>query len=122
MGVRQKADMVAEDYKLLVVNQARAKWFDRWVEYTHEVEPDFPAGEYDLSIPEIHIEWMLCDPYNLRIIKSKKHRHEFYEKLTPVELDVYLNRADEGGHRYCDLEKGSWARAVARGVRESRRK
>lgn len=101
--------------------RAREQYRQRWVEYTHEVEPDFPQGEYDLNIPEIRIEWLLCDLSVMRLVKSNKHRHKFYEMLTPEELDVWLNREDENGNRYCDLEKGSLTRAVTGALVRARR-
>lgn len=118
---RDKIVVVVElsltDYTL----RARNEYRQRWVDYTHEVEPGFPDGEYDLSIPEIHIEWLLCDLSVMRLVKSKKHRHRFYGMLTPEELDVWFNREDENGCRYCDLEKGSLVGAVGKALTHARR-
>lgn len=103
------------------VSRVRASYIPRWVEYTHEVKPDYPEGEYDLTIPEIHIEWMLCDLSVMRLVKSKKHRQKFYDMLTPEELDVWFNRTDEDGNRYCDLEKDSLTKAIVKGRRANKR-
>ena len=121
MGVRDRVGETVDGYQRSYIEQVREKWRDRWVEYTHELRPDYPQGEYDLSIPEIHIEWLLCDLYNLRLVKSKRHRAEWYAKLTPEELDVWFNREDPDGARYCDLEKGSFARAVRKETKEQKR-
>lgn len=87
---------------------------DRWMEESGVTE----VKDIDMSNPQISLEWKLCDPAALRDLKDETARAKFFETLTPEELDVYMNKTDENGASYRDLEgkKGFTKKNIAKSV------
>lgn len=87
--------------------QVRADFLDRWMEITDNEyeEPCRDYGDIDYSIPQISLEWQLCDPSVLFGLRDPTKRAKFLSLLTDEERDVYLNACDKDGNRYTDLER-----------------
>lgn len=104
----------SDDQKEKIAMQARMKFADRWMEESGVTE----IKDIDMSNPQISLEWKLCDPSVLRALKNEKTRQEFLETLTPEELDVYMNKTDENGASYRDLEgkKGFTKKNITKAV------
>lgn len=89
-----------DDKEEKVAMQARMKFASRWMEECGAAE----IKDIDMNNPQIALEWKLCHPGVLRALKNEKSREEFLSTLTPEELDVYMNKTDEKGASYRDLE------------------
>lgn len=90
--------------------RVRAKYINRWMELSGVDRPE----EIDYNEPHVAIEWLLCDPVNLKLIRSRnpKDRQRVYDLMTPEMQDVYFNEVDEHGARYCDLEGASLVKSL----------
>lgn len=97
-----------------VAMQARMKFADRWMKESGVTE----IKDIDMNNPQISLEWKLCDPAALRALKNETERQKFLDTLTPEELDVYMNKTDENGASYRDLEgkKGFTKKNIAKSV------
>ena len=104
----------SDDQHEKMVMQARMKFADRWMEESGVTE----VKDIDMSNPQISLEWKLCDPAVLRDLKNEGTRQRFLDTLTPEELDVYMNKVDEHGASYRDLEgkKGFTKKNIAKSV------
>lgn len=103
------SDKIADAHDRVSFN-VRAKYLERWMEISGA---DSPEG-IDYNEPHIAIEFLLCDPVNLKLIRSKniKDRQRVYDLMTSEQLDIYFNEVDEHGARYCDLEKVSLVKSI----------
>ena len=104
----------SDDQHERMVMQARMRFADRWMRESGVTE----IKDIDMSNPQISLEWKLCDPAALKALKSDKLRQNFLDTLTPEELDVYMNKTDENGASYRDLEgkKGFTKKNIAKTV------
>ena len=103
-----------EDQREKVAMQARLKFMPRWME---ECGVD-DWHDIDYTNPQIHLEWILCDPGILRELTREGGRDKLFEMLTEEEKDVYLNKTDEKGAHYYDLEgkKGMTKKNIMKSV------
>lgn len=104
----------SEDQQEKIAMQARMKFADRWMKESGVTE----IKDIDMNNPQISLEWKLCDPAVLRDLKDETARQKFLDTLTPEELDVYMNKVDEHGASYRDLEgkKGFTKKNIAKAV------
>lgn len=89
-----------DDQREKIAMQARTKFMPRWME---ECGVD-DWHDIDYKNPQIHLEWILCDPVILRDLQNEGGRDRLFQMLTEEEKDVYLNMTDEKGAKYTDLE------------------
>mgnify|MGYP006353620889 CR=1 FL=1 len=89
-----------DDQEEKIAMQARMKFAPRWMEECGVTD----IKDIDMNNPQISLEWKLCHPAILRDLKNETKRNEFLKTLTPEELDVYMNKVDEKGASYRDLE------------------
>ena len=104
----------SDDQHEKMVMQARMKFAERWMEESGVTE----IKDIDMNNPQISLEWKLCDPAILRDLKNEETRQRFLATLTPEELDVYMNKVDENGTSYRDLEgkKGFTKKNITKSV------
>lgn len=70
----------------------RAKFLDRWMGRMEELgRPCTSYEEIDYNDPQIHVEWLLCDPSNIVAFQSKKLCQAFLDTLTPEERDYLFS-------------------------------
>lgn len=89
-----------DDQKEKIAMQARAKFMPRWMEECGVTD----WHDIDYKNPQIHLEWILCDPAVLKDLQNEGGRDRLFQMLTEEEQDVYLNKTDEKGAHYYDLE------------------
>lgn len=104
----------SEDKHEQMVMQSRMKFAERWMLESGVTE----IKDIDMTNPQISLEWKLCDPAALKALKNEESRARFLATLTPEELDVYMNKVDENGASYRDLEgkKGFTKKNIAKTV------
>lgn len=85
---------------LEIANRTRAKFMPRWME---ECGVD-DWHDIDYTNPQIHLEFILCDPAILKDLQKEGGRDRLFLMLTDEEKDVYLNKTDDKGAKYTDLE------------------
>ena len=83
-----------------IANRTRAKFMPRWMEECGVTD----WHDIDYSNPQIHLEFILCDPTVLKDLQNEGGRDRLFQMLTDEEKDVYLNKTDEHGAKYTDLE------------------
>lgn len=93
-----------DDKRQEAAYRVRLKYAERWMKETEEVTGKRceSIADVDLSIPQIHIEWLLCDPVYTLKLKNKQVAHEFMQELNEEERELFWYR-DEQGHSYSDL-------------------
>lgn len=103
-----------DDQKEKIAMQARMKFVNRWMEESGAERME----DIDYKNPQISLEWKLCDPAVLRDLQSEGGRERFFQILTDEEKDVYLNKTDENGCHYYDLEgkKGFTKKNITKSV------
>lgn len=74
--------------KIAAIN--RSKYLDRWMERMAELgRPCRSALDIDYSDPQIHLEWLMCDPSVIVAVQSKRLRRNFVKTLTPAEREYF---------------------------------
>lgn len=88
--------------------RTRMKYASRWMEETEKVTGKHckSIADVDLTIPQIHLEWLLCDPVYALKLKDRQVAYEFFLELNEEERELFWYR-DEAGHSYSDLMMGS---------------
>lgn len=104
----------SDDQREQMVMQARLKFANRWMEESGVAE----IKDIDMTNPQISLEWKLCDPAVLKDLQRPGGRERLFETLTDEEKDVYLNKTDENGAHYWDLEgkKGMTKKNIAKSI------
>lgn len=102
-----------DDKRQEAAYRVRLKYASRWMQETEEVTGRHceTIADVDLSIPQIHIEWLLCDPVYALKLKNKDVAHEFMLQLNEEERELFWYR-DEQGHSYSDLMSSSVSREL----------
>lgn len=98
------------------VAKARAEFLPYWM---HEAGVERWEDVDFEKYPQIHLEFILCDPGVLRDLQRPGGRDRLFEKLTEEEKDIYLNLKGSGGRTYAeDLEgkRGMNRRNIAKTV------
>ena len=109
---RGKVEKMHDDVSFSV----RAKYLAQWCEYCGVDNPN----DIDYNEPHVAIEYLLCDPVNIKLIRSKKQddKQLVYSQMTEEMLDIYFNEQDpKTGTRYCDLESRGLV-SLARGKKK----
>lgn len=85
-GVREAPERMVDK----IANANRAKFLDRWMGRMAELgRPCSSALDIDYSDPQIHVEWLLCDPSNIVAVQSRRLRRNFVKTLTPAEREYF---------------------------------
>lgn len=94
--------------------QVRAKFLDDWCEICGVDDPK----DIDYNEPHVAIEFLLCDPVNIKLLRSKRieDKQMVYSQMTEEMLNIYFNE-EQNGTRYCDLETRSMV-SLARGKKK----
>lgn len=95
----EKIDKMHDDVSFRV----RANYLSQWCEYCGVQNPQ----DIDYNEPHVAIEYLLCDPVNIKLLRSKNDADKqlVYSQMTEEMLFIYFNEKDEKtGTRYCDLE------------------
>ena len=106
-----------------VAFQARAEKLPLWMWRTEQLTGE-PCSSYECIAwddPQIHLEWLLCDPANLFALTKPKKRDAFLATLTEEERKLYYTK-DEDGASYSDLEHQSVRKEVTAAVLHRRKK
>lgn len=96
---RGKIDKMHDDVSFNI----RARYLGQWCEYCGVDNPN----DIDYNEPHVAIEYLLCDPVNIKLIRSKNKddKQLVYSQMTEEMLYIYFNEQDPNtGTRYCDLE------------------
>ena len=111
---RDRIDRMHDDVSF----QVRAKYLGQWCEYCGVDNPN----DIDYNEPHVAIEWLLCDPVNIKLIRSKKKEDKqiVYDQMTPEMLEIYFNEQSETGTRYCDLENVGLVKAIKGGKKKNK--
>lgn len=106
----------AEEDRQKQTDNTRAEFMAGWMKEAGITD----WSEMDFSkYPQIHLEWVLCDPVILRGLQLPNGREELFKLLTDEEKDIYLNYRWNGGNTYAeDLEgrRGMSKRTIAKEV------
>ena len=98
------------------VAKARAEFLPYWMrEAGVEKWEDMDFEKF----PQIHLEFILCDPAVLRDLQKPGGRERLFEELTEEEQYIYLNERGSGGRTYAeDLEgkRGMTRRNIAKTI------
>lgn len=95
--------------------EASKKYHRRWMIISGCNHPNM----IDYSIPQIELEYALCDMVNIKLIRKGKRREEFLAQLSPEAQGLYLNAVDEDGNRYTDLENPHVLRSLIAGIKQA---
>lgn len=108
-AVKQFGKNKLNDMNDQVSLQVRAKFLDQWCEYCGVTDPK----DIDYNEPHVAIEFLLCDPVNIKLIRSKNPADKMivYSQFTEEMMYIYLNE-EQNGTRYCDLETRSMTSLV----------
>lgn len=106
-----------DDYAMLTTRRRYYK--KRWAKELG-TDPN-PNNIADMAIiekiranPQVHIEWMLCDPRLQRQIRKPQGRDLFLSTLSEDELEIYLHGPDgKGGYSDLELPMGKQIRRSA---------
>lgn len=100
-----------------VAFQVRAKFLEQWCDYCGVTDPN----DIDYNEPHVAIEYLLCDPVNIKMIRSKNpdDKAKVYCQFTEEMLFIYFNE-EQNGVRYCDLETKSMT-SLARGKKPKKK-
>lgn len=109
---------IKEDTKDKAVMKVRVDFADnRWKPYCGVTRYE----DIDWSIPQISLEWKLCDPRVLKDLLKPGGRERLFAICSEEEKYVYLNEVGTDGAKYTDLEteksgftKKNIAKAVVR--------
>lgn len=116
-AVKQFGKDKLNDMNDQVAFQVRAKFLDQWCEYCGVEDPK----DIDYNEPHVAIEYLLCDPVNIKLIRSKNPADKMlvYSQFTEEMMNIYLNE-EQNGTRYCDLETRSMT-SLVRGKKGKRK-
>ena len=67
--------------------QIRLKFLDEWRKRTIELGGNPGPDGIDYSIPEIHVQFLLCDPTIQYLGQHKKHRDQFNNLFSADECE-----------------------------------
>lgn len=109
----KKTDMVDAVFNHMAAG-TRSKYLKRWAELSGVDD----VKDIDYSIPQVHLEFLLADPRNLKLISGGTNRQQFLDMLTPEEQDIYLNAIDDEGARYTDLEAPEVMQEIGRAFKK----
>lgn len=103
-AVKQMGKNKLNDMNDQVSMKVRAKFLDQWCEYCGVTDPK----DIDYNEPHVAIEFLLCDPVNIKLIRSKNPADKMlvYCQFTEEMMNIYMNE-EQNGTRYCDLESRS---------------
>lgn len=74
-----------------IAAMTRSKYLDRWMGRMEELgRPCTDPSGIDYTDPQIHVEWLLCDPANIIAFQSRHLCQKFLDTLTPEERE-YLD-------------------------------
>lgn len=92
-----------------VTVQVRSRFLDQWCEICGVTDP----MDIDYNEPHVAIEYLLCDPVNIKLLRSKNQddKQLVYSQMTDEMLYIYFNEEDNGT-RYCDIETRSMSKLV----------
>lgn len=95
-----------------VTVQVRSRFLDQWCEICGVTDP----MDIDYNEPHVAIEYLLCDPVNIKLLRSKNQddKQLVYSQMTDEMLYIYFNEEDNGT-RYCDIETRSMSKLVRGG-------
>ena len=98
--------------------QVRSRFLDQWCDYCGVTDPK----DIDYNEPHVAIEYLLCDPVNIKLIRSKNRddKMKVYCQFTEEMMNIYMNE-EQNGVRYCDLETRSMT-SLVRGNRKKKNK
>lgn len=102
--------MIEGRIKKTLTAHRRMRFLDDWTKMSNVSD----AKDIDYSIPQIHLEFLLCDVDILKDLHKDGGRARLFERLTAEEQDIYLNAIDEQGNRYRDLERTDVSTALER--------
>lgn len=110
-AVKQMGKDKLEDVNDQVTFEVRSRMLDQWCDYCGVTDPK----DIDYNEPHVAIEFILCDPVNIKLIRSKNPADKMlvYSQFTDEMMNIYLNE-EQNGVRYCDLETRSLT-SLARG-------
>ena len=116
---RNKSDQLRDQ----VTFQTRAEKLPLWMWRTEQLtgEPCTSYEDVAWDDPQIHLEWLLCDPAILFGLTKPKKRDAFLATLTDEERELYYTK-DEDGASYSDLEHQKVRKAVAQAVLKRKKK
>lgn len=102
-----------------VTIQVRAKFMDAWMDYCGVDDP----MDIDYNEPHVAIEFLLCDPVNIKLIRSKKmeDKQKVYDQFTDEMMWIYFNE-EQNGVRYCDLETQGLVKLARGGKKKNKGK
>lgn len=106
-----------DDLRDKVAFQARAEKLSLWMWRTEQLtgEPCTSYEQVAWDDPQIHLEWLLCDPANLFALTKPKKRDKFLATLSDAERELYYT-VDENGDSYQDLEHQKIRKAVVQAI------
>ena len=98
--------------------QVRSRFLDQWCDYCGVTDPK----DIDYNEPHVAIEYLLCDPVNIKLIRSKNtdDKMKVYCQFTEEMMNIYMNE-EQNGVRYCDLETRSMT-SLVRGNKKKKNK
>ena len=98
--------------------QVRSRFLDQWCDYCGVTDPK----DIDYNEPHVAIEYLLCDPVNIKLIRSKSmdDKMKVYCQFTEEMMNIYMNE-EQNGVRYCDLETRSMT-SLVRGNKKKKNK
>lgn len=116
-AVKQFGKNKLNDMNDQVAFQVRAKFLDQWCDYCGVTDPK----DIDYNEPHVAIEYLLCDPVNIKLIRSKNPDDKMlvYCQFTEEMMNIYMNE-EQNGTRYCDLETRSMT-SLARGKKPNKK-
>ena len=116
-AVKQFGKDKLNDMNDQVAFQVRAKFLDQWCDYCGVTDPK----DIDYNEPHVAIEYLLCDPVNIKLIRSKNPDDKMlvYCQFTEEMMNIYMNE-EQNGTRYCDLETRSMT-SLARGKKPKKK-
>ena len=102
-----------------VTVQVRSRFLDQWCEICGVTDP----MDIDYNEPHVAIEYLLCDPVNIKLLRSKNQddKQLVYSQMTDEMLYIYFNEEDNGT-RYCDIETRSMSKLVRGGKNKKKGK
>lgn len=110
-AIKQMSKDKLNDMNDNVSFQVRSRFLDQWCDYCGVTNPK----DIDYNEPHVAIEYLLCDPVNIKLIRSKNpdDKMKVYCQFTEEMMNIYLYE-EQNGVRYVDLETKSMV-SLARG-------
>lgn len=107
---------MSQETKDKEIAKARAEFLPYWMKEAGI--DDWSEMDFE-KFPQIHLEFILCDPGVLRDLQRPGGRERLFERLTEEEQYIYLNEKGSEGRTYAeDLEgrRGMTKRNIAKTV------